>query len=266
MGSCKLYLSPRCLCYGIAKTIKQKRRGLIAKDVEMLCSRNGIVVVSAFFGSATIILGIVMLFVFPLSADLSPGFRTPIIAFEFARTEADLAFLAGSSEISVLNRAKMDAGLDWDMLFPFAYAGFIAFLALQQVCSGRPIAWVGVMSAVLIIPFDLQENFVLLAISSALAESASIQALLLELHVATWLKWSAIGVSVTVLAFGFMARREYFPAGISLLAAMGLVVCWLTDSDAVAAEAMSVLLFLFFISLSLRSCGQSWALIRRRVE
>lgn len=53
---------------------------------------------AALFGIATILLGVNMLFIFPSTAELSQGFRTPINSFEFARTDADLAFLSGSGE------------------------------------------------------------------------------------------------------------------------------------------------------------------------
>lgn len=120
---------------------------------------------SSIFGMATIIVGIVMLFAFPISADLSAGFRTPIIAFEFAKTEADLSFLSGSSELNRLNREKMDAGHFWDMGFPFAYGGFIALMLLQIAERGHRFAWLGVLFAVSIIPFDINENLTLLQIS-----------------------------------------------------------------------------------------------------
>ena len=128
---------------------------------------------SAIFGIATIIVGIVMLFVFPISADLSEGFRTPIIAFEFAKTEADLSFLSGSSELNRLNREKMDAGHIWDMGFPFAYGGFIALMLLQIAEGGHRFVWLGVLFAVSIIPFDINENLTLLQITEALGNSAS---------------------------------------------------------------------------------------------
>ena len=96
---------------------------------------------SAVFGVATIVLGIIMLFVFPSSAELTEGFRTPIIAFEFARSDADLAFLSGSGEPAKSNRTMMNAGHRWDMIFPFAYAGFVALLLLQFVLRGQRWLW-----------------------------------------------------------------------------------------------------------------------------
>ena len=65
---------------------------------------------AALFGIATLALGVIMLFIFPSEATLADGFRTPIIAFEFAASEADVAFLSGAGASSRANRAMMVAG------------------------------------------------------------------------------------------------------------------------------------------------------------
>jgi len=49
---------------------------------------------SAIFGLATIFLGAILLGIFPSTAELAEGFQTPVIAFEFAKTESDLSFLS----------------------------------------------------------------------------------------------------------------------------------------------------------------------------
>jgi hypothetical protein len=218
---------------------------------------------SAILGIATMILGVVILFTFPLSADLSEGFRTPIIAFEFAQTESDLSFLSGTSEINRLNREKMDAGHFWDMGFPFAYGGFLALMLLQIAKGGHRFAWLGVFFALSIVPFDINENLTLLQITKALENSDSIETLLLELHIATWLKWGAIGLCSAVLAVGFAAKKEYPPALVSLLPALAIAACWASNSEPSIAETMSTLTFLFFLFLTIRACIQSWTLIKQ---
>jgi len=221
---------------------------------------------STVFGMATILLAIIMVFTFPASADLSEGFRTPILAFEFAKTEADLSFLSGNGELNKLNREKMDAGHFWDMGFPFAYSGFIALMLLQITKSGHRFVWLGVLFAVSIIPFDINENLILLELTKALGNSAPIEALLLELHIATWLKWGALGASIAVLAVGFAVSREYLSAAVSLLTTLGVAVCWASSSDSSVVEAMSTLIFLFFLIFFIKACIQSWTLIRDRAQ
>jgi hypothetical protein len=215
---------------------------------------------SAVFGIATVLLGLIMLFIFPVSAELSAGFRTPIIAFEFAKTDADLAFISGDSASSRGNRERMDAGHRWDMAFPFAYAGFVALLLLQIVARGHYWAGIGMLFALLIIPFDIKENYILLAITNALRNSASVDTLLRELHVATWLKWGALGVSIATLAIGSIAQKTYLSALVSGIAALSIAICWLSGSAPALAEAMSAALFLFFLFFSIRSAVQAWKL------
>ncbi len=224
------------------------------------------VIGSAIFGLATLILGIIMLFVFPQKAELSAGFRTPIIAFEFAATDADLAFLSGDSPISRDNRDRMDAGHRWDSVFPFAYAGFVALLLLQVVARGHLWLGLAIPVALLIVPFDLWENSILLAITNALGNSTSIDVLLQELHVATWLKWGALGISIAALSTGLLAEKSYAAALVSAIAALGIGLCWLSGAKPATAEAMSLALFLFFLYFSLGSWMQAWKLFSNRKE
>lgn len=220
---------------------------------------------SVFFGLATIVLGAVLLGIFPSTAELAEGFQTPVIAFEFAKTESDLSFLSGNSELSRLNREKMDAGHSgWDMAFSFAYGGFIALLLLRIKGQGRGFIWLGVVFAVLIIPFDINENLTLLQITSALAGSASTEALLLGLYVATWLKWGAIGASIAILSAGFTIDKNYWSATVSMLAALGIATCWVFNSEPILAETMSKLIFLFFVFFTIKTGVQAWRLIQAK--
>jgi hypothetical protein len=220
--------------------------------------RKYAIIGSAILGIATIILGIIMLFVFPAKAELSEGFRTPIIAFEFAKTEADLAFLSGYLEPASSNREKMVAGHRWDMLFPFAYAGFIALMLLQA--ASKPHRWLGIAIplALLIIPFDIRENIVLLEITEALNNSDSIGTLLQELHLATWLKWGAIGVSIGALSVGFVLIKDYLSALLSGITSLGIAACWVTGAQGSVAETMSAVTSLFFFYFTVRAGIQAW--------
>ena len=218
---------------------------------------------TAIFGFLTIVFGIILLYTFPHKADLSEGYRTPIIAFEFAKTEADLAFLSGNSELSRTNRDKMDAGHAWDMAFPFAYAGFIVLLLLQLTKANNRFMYLGLIFAVLIIPFDINENLTLLKITSALDNAISIDALLLKLHIATWLKWGAIGMSIAVLTVSFAVSMRFWSALLSLLVVIGIVACWVSNAKPAIAETMSMLIFLFFLIFSIKAFVESWNLIRQ---
>lgn len=214
------------------------------------------------FGIATIILAVVLLCTFPLTADLAQGFHTPIIAFEFAKSEADLSFLSGNSELSVLNRNAMDNGHFWDMAFPFAYGGFIALALLQLANQSHRLFLVGTAIAILVIPFDIQENLVLLDITKALAQSAETTTLLSALAEATWLKWGALGVSIFILAIGYGLTRHYATAALSFLTATSVVICWISKGEPIAAEVMSASVAILFLFLTSKSVLASWAISR----
>lgn len=210
------------------------------------------------FGLLTLVVAGVMLFNFPLKADLADGFATPIIAFEFAKTAADLDFLTGNADSAVSNRAMMDAGHQWDMLFPFAYAGFIALLIFKLIATDHKWLWPFFLMAVLIIPFDIYENLTLLAITDALAKGDNTADLLATLHIATWLKWGAIALSVGGFALCLLINKRYLGAIVSAAAALSIGLYWMFSSHAQLAELMSVLLSIFFIWFLVVSWLEWW--------
>jgi len=68
-----------------------------------------IVLGAALCGIAMVVLSVWMLTRYPATADLTDGYRTPVLAFEFAQTPADLAFMTGDSDSAVRHRAAMAA-------------------------------------------------------------------------------------------------------------------------------------------------------------
>ena len=104
-----------------------------------------IVLGAALCGIAMVVLSVWMLTRYPATADLTDGYRTPVLAFEFAQTPADLAFMTGDSDSAVRHRAAMAAGQQLDTAFPVAYAGLIVFLLLGQARRGRKLAWAGAL-------------------------------------------------------------------------------------------------------------------------
>jgi len=226
---------------------------------------KNITVASALAGMCTIVLGLIMLFVFPIKADLTAGFRTPIVAFEFAKTEADLSYLTGNNPVEKTNREKMDAGHNWDMAFPFAYGGFLILLLLQLAIKGQRFVWLGLPFAVLIIPFDINENLILLGITEALSNSESVTGFLIQLQTATWLKWGAIGVAIAALSVGLIISKEYWSAAVSAVAAISVAVCRISDSKPSITEIMSIAIFLFFLFFSIKAGVQAWKVMRQNV-
>lgn len=214
---------------------------------------------TAIVGLATLLLALLLLFTYPAKAELTEGFRTPVLAFEFARTAADLEFLTGNSESAANHRAAMDKGQYIDMLFPFAYAGLLALLLLGLARQGIASAWLGLVFALSIIPSDIRENLLMLEISAALANDQAVTALLPSLHIATWFKWWELAITAGFLAFGYLRRRHWFAAGLSALACGAIMLSWISDARPMVIEIMALLLSLFYLFFAFQAF---WALKR----
>ena len=206
---------------------------------------------------ATLLLALLLLFTYPAEAGLTEGFRTPVLAFEFARTAADLEFLTGNSDSAANHRAAMDKGQYIDMLFPFAYAGLLALLLLGLARQGITSAWLGLAFALSIIPSDIRENLLMLEISAALANDQAVTALLPTMHIATWFKWWGLAITAGFLAFAYLRRRHWFAAGLSALACAAIVLSWISDASPMVIETMALLLSLFYLFFAFQAF---WAL------
>lgn len=212
-----------------------------------------ILAATAFVGLATLSLALTMLFIYPSAAKLSDGFRTPIIAFEFAQSEADLAFLAGSSETAIRHRTDIDRGQHLDMVFPFAYGGLMALLLVGLARKGVRSAWVGACFALAIIPADIRENLVMFDITSALDRGQTSAHLLPTLWSATWIKWWCIAASAGFVAFGSFRRQSWFSGGLAAMAATAIVLTWTSNARPDIAEAMSLMVAGFFLFFTIQS-------------
>jgi len=213
---------------------------------------------TAAFAVATIGLAAVMLTVFPATAELTRGFRTPVLAFELALSEQDLAFLAGPGEAAARARARMDAGHRWDTVFPFAYGGFVALLLVQLARRHERLMWLGVPFALATIPTDLWENAILVDITAALGRGDPAAPLLPALYVATWLKWGVLAVALGVLAIGYLRKRARITGALAATSAGAIGLTWMARANGALAELMTVLLFAFFLAAAVRSLAAVW--------
>ncbi len=124
-------------------------------------------------GLATLAFSLVLQGVFPASgANMAPGYGAPVIAFEFARSTADLVaiFGDGNDPLQADRLAAMQAGNEQDYLFMLLYAAFLASgcWALWRELR-RPVLLLGVVMPVLAALFDAWENWLLFAIQVAFA-------------------------------------------------------------------------------------------------
>lgn len=208
---------------------------------------NKVLYLGLVCGLAMIVLTGLMMNAFPHKAELPAGFQSPIIAFEFARSEADIGYLVGNSTSSVQNREGMRAGHRWDMGFPFAYAGLLFALTLLYSPKSRRRT-IALLSCVLIVPFDINENLVLLGIVDAAQWGGLTQALFDNLYVATWLKWGAIAVAVAFLAAAYARQSKWLRCILASAYAGLALLALLLNSPARLVELMALVLSVFFLA------------------
>jgi hypothetical protein len=132
-----------------------------------------------------------------------PGFQSPIIGFELARTPEQIADLLGDpgTPQRAEYAARMDRGNRGDFLFMIAYATFHAAIALRLAALGRMRRAVLIVLLALAVDmalFDGLENRELLFLSKA-APSPEMTASLARLHIFTILKWYMIFGSAALL-------------------------------------------------------------------
>lgn len=168
-------------------------------------------------GVLTVVVALVITFIMPtktsLTHNMAQGFFTPVIAFELARTPMDLAFITGADAATTELRNAFRTGLQWDMLFPFLYGGFILLLLIKALRSEgehtETTTKLGVLFA-FTIPFtDLLENWAMLRILNVLdAQGTFTGRILANLELTTWLKWLFIGLAFGMLMIHFYTQTK----------------------------------------------------------
>ena len=183
----------------------------------------------------------------PGSAPMAEGFRTPMLAFELARTEADLAFLEGNGAEPL--RAELEHMQQLDAYFPFVYAGMLASLFLGLALAGRRVAWLGLVVALVVIPADLAENHFLDSMLRELAAGGAVGPLLDGLIASTSVKWGLIATSAGLFAHLMLGQRSFGRAVIGAATAVGWWLVLLLGAPGILAEIAGILLFLFFVGV-----------------
>ncbi|WP_417481633.1 hypothetical protein [Maricaulis sp.] len=209
----------------------------------------------------TAIAGAVATLVFPIlfgsppdlgAAPMADGFVTPILALEFARSAADLAFLQGEGAEAL--RGFLVHTQSLDRFFPLAYAGMAAmfFLALGLRNPGRWLAWAALAVALVTIGADWAENAVMNRLLAELGAGAEPRAnLLAALHGHTWIKWGLIGLYAALFSVLMWQDKRRLLAIPGVVAALAIAVTWLSGSNGQVVEIMSTLLIPFMLTFPL---------------
>jgi len=183
---------------------------------------------------------------------MADGFVTPILALEFARSTADLAFLQGEGADAL--RGFLFDTQSLDRFFPIAYAGMAAmfFLALGLRNPGRWLAWAGLVVAVVTIGADWAENRVIWRLLTELSAGDEPRArLLAALQGHTWIKWALIGLYAALFSVLMWQDKRRLLAIPGIVAALAIAATWLSGSNGQVAEIMGTLLIPFMLTFPL---------------
>jgi len=144
-------------------------------------------------------------------AEDSTDYRDPIMAFEFAESHADLIAIFGGADdpARAARQAAMDQGHDADRYFLIVYSFFIMtfFLALYRE-SGRKVLQLGILLAVVAGVTDIWENAILRDLTYALDDVGAANALLAQLHTATWAKWFALALGSALSSYALYQNKR----------------------------------------------------------
>lgn len=158
-----------------------------------------------YTGLAVIVISIILLVSGPRKAvKLPAGFYTPVVAFEFMETRAEVLDLFGhapSAERASLV-SEMDRTNRIDFLYMIAYTLFLVILsAACRVNSGKKWFILPACISLVVLGADVTENIQLLAITAKINEYEISHELYL-LRIFTWIKWGGLaGVFLTLVPF-----------------------------------------------------------------
>lgn len=213
--------------------------------------RDRLFLIAAILGLGAIAMTLVLALIGPRQiGPLPPGFITPVMAFEFAETPAEVLTMfqpAGAA-------AAMDRVNRWDFLYMALYNGFLGMFALAAARhSGRRFFYIPAALALVILAGDALENVQLLGLTyRTTLDGGSLDALLGRLRFYTWLKWGGLalyGLLIAVYFRGLPGRWRWVAPVVVLpavLAVLALVARGLPhELMALGVGVMFVLLTVF---------------------
>lgn len=209
--------------------------------------RDRLFLLSGILGVGTLAVTLLMSFVGPREVGpMSPGFRSPVLAFEFARTEDEVRQLfepEGSA-------AAMDRLNRWDFLYIALYGGFLATFALAAALeTDQYTPWAAVALAPLIMLADVMENVQLFSLTRQLELGGDFSPALWWLHLFTWLKWGGLAIYFLLIS-GYFRELSGPWRFVWLLADFpALLAVWAWVSPGQASEIMVLSIGVMFLLL-----------------
>ena len=202
---------------------------------------------AGYIGLLVIVMSMILVTIFPSKASKMPqGFFTPIIAFEFIETKAEVFQLFASTDGTIRQTMvdAMDLGNQLDFIYMFLYSLFLLMFCLKCAeISSKKYYYIGAVIAVAVLSADALENIQLLGITANL-ETGNFKQYLARLHLFTWMKWGGIAVIFLVLFFWFIKGGIFSKI-------IGITGAWSFASGLLAFLSRSVLNELFGLTVAL---------------
>lgn len=216
----------------------------------MIIKERGLWMGCAAAGVATLITAILIMPYFPTEAAVGiTGYGSPVIAFEFARSPADLAAVfGGDADPERAGRiAMMDQGNRGDFLFMTVYSIFGALFGFAVRGQNAALGSVILVAAIIAGLMDAVETWTLLSITSQMNDGIATPAGLALLGMPVTTKFVALAISIV-------------GAGLFLVSRVGFV--WTTLGGLTILMALLCVPALFipdrFGSLLTLSIGIGW--------
>ena len=157
--------------------------------------KNRLFLKAGYVGLLVIVMSMILVIIFPSKAPKMPaGFFTPIIAFEFIETKAEVFQLFVSTDGTIRQSMvdAMDLGNPLDFIYMFLYSLFLLMFCLKCAqISSKKYYYMGAVIALAVLSADVLENIQLLKITANL-ETGDFKQYLAWLHLFTWMKWGGL--------------------------------------------------------------------------
>ena len=215
--------------------------------------RDRLFLISGILGIGALVMTLILARVGPrATGPLPDGFITPVVAFEFAESAAEVTtlFEPGGSA------AAMDRLNRWDFLFMALYSLFLGTFALAAARQfGQPVLYIAAALAPLILLADVMENVQLLSLTAQLNLGGNMEPALDRLHLFTWLKWGGLAAYFLLLIPYFRRldgrwRFVWLAAALPALAGGVALI-----SRGLANELLALSIGLMFVLLTVYAVG-----------
>ena len=179
------------------------------------------------------ILVLVLIMEFYLPSEAPEGYKSFVVAFEFARTPAEIQTLFSNLEPQEIKNIDKANYIDFGFMLAYSLFLGLMFRKAASVFKRRWLLW-GVLLSVFIFLADFAENILLLNITKIYLSDSKIEILisiLKNLQIVTWLKWGGLAVAFVLFFFGMKKNTGLVKfTGVALLLPFPLAFWALTHN------------------------------------